>query len=342
MPRMMVVDTYYTDVFRAFPLNPAGTYAGELRALLDRSFGTGDGYSRNLEVLGWEVQDVIANNHALQYLWSQESGWHGEPLSAQVSLFNPDVLFMQDLGWAVSKPADCILAGQCSCNPPSDDLIRQYDVIFTSIPPHVQRFERLGVKTIYNPLAFDPIVLDRCRKFDDRPYDVVFVGGVGMPSHWQKGMQTLEAVARAIPTFKWWGYGADLLPEHSALKSRWQGSAFGLDMLEVLLQSKIAINRHGEIAQGYANNMKLFEITGTGALLLTEAAPNLGDFFSNHECATYSSPLDAVDKIKYYLAHDAERKWMAKRGQDRCLRDHTYFKRMETVSSVLTEMLCPA
>lgn len=336
----MVVDTYYTDVFRAFPLNPAGTYASELRALLDRSFGTADFWSRGLTALGWEVQDIIANNHALQYLWSQESGWHGDPLSAQVSLFNPDVLFMQDLGWSVNKPEGCILAGQCSCPMPEEKLIRQFDVIFTSFPHYVKRFEDMGVRAVYNPLAFDPIVLDRCRQFEDRPYDVVFVGGVGVPSHWQQGMRTLEAVARAIPTFKWWGYGADLLPEESILRDRYMGTAFGTDMYEIYLQSLIVINRHGEIAQGYANNMRMFEATGCGALLLTEAAPNLSDFFTGNECVSYRDADEAIGLIRDLLgSHKKERKWIARNGQKRTLQYHTYAKRMEVVSSVLTEML---
>jgi len=106
-------------------------------------------------------------------------------------------------------------------------------------------------------------------------------------------------------------------------------------MYEILQKSKIVINRHGEVAAGFANNMKLFETTGCGALLLTEAAPNLADFFAINECATYSSPVEAVSKINYYLENFEERKEIAMRGQERTMRDHTYTQRMAKVSNEL-------
>ena len=50
-------------------------------------------------------------------------------------------------------------------------------------------------------------------------------------------------------------------------------------MYRVLAQSRIAVNRHGDFAGGYAANMRMFEATGVGALLMTESAANLPDFF---------------------------------------------------------------
>jgi spore maturation protein CgeB len=171
---------------------------------------------------------------------------------------------------------------------------------------------------------------------------VVFIVGVGAPSHWRYGMEVLETVAREIPTFKWWGYGLATLPADSALRSKYQGEAYGLDMYEILLQSKICLNRHGEVAEGYANNMRLFEASGAGALLLTEEAPNLSDFFTKEEAVGYSSPTDAVEKIRYLLDRWEYSKVIAMRGQARTLRDHTYSQRMKTVSETLETMLCPA
>jgi hypothetical protein len=40
-------------------------------------------------------------------------------------------------------------------------------------------------------------------------------------------------------------------------------------MYRVLECSKIVINHHGDVAP-WANNLRLFEATGTGALLLTD------------------------------------------------------------------------
>jgi hypothetical protein len=227
------------------------------------------------------------------------------------------------------------------------------EILATSFPHYVKRIEAFGVKAVYNPLAFDDVVFERLNElhngliFDPcsaaymrRIHDCTFVGGVGAPSHWRYGMEVLNAVAEAIPSFKWWGYGAETLPTKSLLRQKYQGQAWGRDMYQILLQSRIVINRHGEVAEGFSNNMKLFESTGAGALLLTEESPNIWDLFQANEVQTYLSPSDAVDKINYYLYHEEERAYIAANGQRRTLKDHTYQQRMKIVSDTLSEMLC--
>ena len=56
------------------------------------------------------------------------------------------------------------------------------------------------------------------------------------------------------------------------------GQAWGRQMYQVLLRSKIVLNHHGDIAP-YANNLRLFEATGMGALLLTDWKENLEEMF---------------------------------------------------------------
>lgn len=379
-PRILVIDTYYPEAIKALPVDPALNYEANLQKILAASFATADFYSRNLRALGWDAVDVIANHGKLQAWWASQY-WErfimdreltgnafattGEILAQQIRHYNPDVMFYQDLslaqhpGWNVNLDKR-IMAGQLSCPWPGDKIVSCFDVIFTSFPHYVPRIEALGVRAIYNPLAFEPMVLERLShlrerldatmlgdnqpqyilgQWPERIHDVVFIGGVGNPSHWRYGMEVLETVAREIPTFKWWGYGAETLPANSALHRCYQGQAFGLDMYEILLQSKICLNRHGEVAEGYANNMRMFEATGCGAMLLTEDAKNLDDLFTDGEVTWYNCPQQAVEEIQHYLEHDAEREAIAANGQRRTLRDHTYARRMKTVSDSLMGML---
>lgn len=346
-PRILILDTYYPEAIKSMPINRAATYESNLQSILYQSFGTADFYSRNLRALGWDAQDVIINHRQLNSLR------HSWPV--------PDVLFLQDLninlkGWATAG----LIAGQLSCPWPGDDNVRKCQILFTSFPHYVARIEALGVKAVYNPLAFDPIVLERVkerwswlvpnvdlRKYEyerERIYDVTFVGGVGNPGHWRKGMEVLNAVADAIPTFKWWGYGADHLPINSALFQKYQGQAWGLDMYDIFCRSKIVLNRHGEVAEGYSNNMRMFEATGCGALLLTEQNKNKDDFFAVGECLSYVDTSDAIWWIKHALDDWKDGKnyfqSISTAGQQRTLRDHTYAQRMKTVSDTLMEMLC--
>jgi len=47
------------------------------------------------------------------------------------------------------------------------------------------------------------------------------------------------------------------------------------------------------------------------------------------EVETYDSIDECIDKIKYYLLNEEEREKIAKAGQVRTLKEHTYEKRIE-------------
>ena len=85
--------------------------------------------------------------------------------------------------------------------------------------------------------------------------------------------------------------------------------------------------------------MRMFEATGCGALLLTDIKQNIYDFFTPDQAVMYESPADAVYKIRSLLDVPEKLNWIAQNGQWRTLREHTYGKRMKTVSAKLTEML---
>jgi spore maturation protein CgeB len=150
----------------------------------------------------------------------------------------------------------------------------------------------------------------------------------------------MEALANAKTELDLFGYGIRDTASGSSLRERYRGEAWGLDMYEVLSQSKVALNRHGEITEGYANNMRLFEATGVGALLFTESAPNLSELFSpGKEVVTYEGPSDLVEKVRHYLSADDERERIAANGQRRTLSDHTYEIRMADLVTLLKDRL---
>ena len=107
-------------------------------------------------------------------------------------------------------------------------------------------------------------------------------------------------------------------------------------MYKVLADSKIAINRHGEVAGGYAVNFRLFEATGMGALLLTESALNIKDLFEPEiEVLTYSSIPDAVEKIQQVLANPSKYEKVANAGKERTQLNHTYKERVLVIEQAL-------
>jgi spore maturation protein CgeB len=148
----------------------------------------------------------------------------------------------------------------------------------------------------------------------------------------------LSALAQALP-IKIWGSAGSHFADPS-LQMAYQGEAWGNKMYYILAHSQITINRHADVAENYANNMRLFEATGCGSLLITDSKKNLNKFFiPDKEIITYHSPQELVNKVQYYLSHQKIRSRIAKAGQARTLRDHTYNIRMQELVNIIERYL---
>lgn len=336
MPRIAILDTLYQDFLRGLSFEANKSYDESLANVLAERFGTFDAYSYHLRALGWETMDVIANSQRLQQKWAKEHDFPRDILRAQIEDFKPDVIFCQDLSLARLHPewhGQYYLAGQLSCPWPGDGIVSMFDRLFTSFFHYVPRFEALGVKGCYLPLAFDPRMLQY--ESATRDIEMSFCGGIGRNLHWKRGTDTIEAVASHFgKRFRCYGYGSESL-------NSWAGYAWGKQMYQVYGRSKIVINRHGEVSEGQANNLRLYEASGMGALVFTEEARQLDELFPRGTMERYEDTERLVEKIEYYLANDMERERIAKAGQRQTLNNHTYAQRMKIVSDILTREMAP-
>jgi spore maturation protein CgeB len=106
-------------------------------------------------------------------------------------------------------------------------------------------------------------------------------------------------------------------------------------MYRVLARSRITINHHIDLAEGYCNNMRLYEATGCAALMIVDRGRNLGELFApEKEVVTYSSDRECVAAVERMLSDDAARAEIAAAGQRRTLSEHSYMRR----TSVMLEL----
>ncbi|HEX4719331.1 MAG TPA: glycosyltransferase [Thermoleophilaceae bacterium] len=371
--RIAVLDTVYPAFVDELYARNTGLeqrpYDEQLRVLLDFSFGTSDAYTDGLRELGHEAVNVITNVLPLQTAWVRRerlrrllriadgvparAGMAARHLvyqliaSAQVDAIDPQVVFVHDT-WSIEsalldrwRRQGRFLVGQLASPAPPLKRLRRFDLMLSSFHHFVERFRAFGIDSEFFRLAFYDRVLDRLRAHGADPsaesardHPVAFVGGVAPSTH-GRGTSVLERAAAALP-LEIWGYGGDELAAGSAIRARLRGQAWGLDMYEVLARSEIVLNRHIDVAEGQANNMRLYEATGAGALLLTDAARGLDDLFGvGREVVTYDSAEDLIEKARHYMANDAERIAIARAGQERTLRDHTYRERMRELDAML-------
>jgi hypothetical protein len=377
--RILVLDTYYPPFLREHYANRPGLadapYAEQLDALMARSFGTSDAYSHNLRTLGHEAEELVVNCVPLQARWAAE---HGERapiapvrrlferaarpaarlpvvgdtlhriLRAQVEAYAPDVVYVQDMRFhttrqiAELRAPRRLIVGQIASAAPSDEHARAFDLILTSFPHFVERFRALGVRSEYFRIGFDERVLDRLRAAQPAPAgDLVFVGGLDPGVHGE-GIRLLELLCGQLgDAVTVYGYGAGRLAKDSLILPRYRGEAWGLEMYRVLAGARVVLNRHIAAAEGYANNMRLYEATGVGAALLTDEGRNLAELFApGREVATYSGP-DLVARARELLADEPGRAAIAAAGQERTLSEHTYARRMAELAQLLERSVAP-
>lgn len=357
--RILIVDTYYPAFlahhYEADPGLRKRPYDEQWQSLMERFFGTGDAYSHYLAGLGHDAHEVVVNAEPLQAAWAREHGVRRSLVSrlrhradprlvlAQADWFEPDVVYVQNMGFlpgelvAALKARSRLLVGQIASEPPDDSLLRRYDLVLSSIPHFVSCFRSLGLASEYFKIGFDPRVLDRLGGLERR-YGSVFVGALGRHQH-GRGNALLERAAELV-SIDFWGYYDPLSQPSATFDRRYHGEAWGLGMFRVLAQARIALNRHIDVAEDNANNMRLYEATGVGALLLTDAKQNLGELFEvGREVVTYRDEKELVEAVEHYLSHEDEREAIASAGQRRTLSDHTYAVRMRELSDILDAYL---
>ena len=119
-----------------------------------------------------------------------------------------------------------------------------------------------------------------------------------------------------------------------------QNLIFGKEMIKELQRARIGLNAHGGVAGEFAANVRMFEVTGAGALLLTDRKKNIEELFTpGTEIMTYESENECVEKVRWLMDHPERLDEIASAGQARTLRDHTIEKRVEELHDIFTKRL---
>ena len=355
------------------------TSSEQLRGIYETGFGRADSLPLNLNKLGHQAEQFIINAQPIQVRWAAENGlriqterstllrvqqrlkreadrlrsqpkvpgmnvpqWELEVVEAQARAFKPEVIFVCDVLYLPAhfhrklKEYSTLLVGEMAYPiPPALDL-RPFDLIVSAAPHFVDRLRRAGARSEMLRLGFEQRVLDR---LGAQPKDVelAFIGSVGKDH--QQRLELLEELSRTVP-LSCWGAGVESLPPDSPLRGRVKPPLWGYDMYRQLQRSKIALNIHIDMAEQFAANMRLYEATGVGTMLLTDWKTNLPELFEpGHEVIAYRSIQECVELVNYYLAHEKEREAIAKAGQKRTLCEHSYYHRMQELTEILSRYL---
>ncbi len=377
--KILFIDTLYPGLLDRMgffePPKPSERYDSLVAELESQNFGSGAMYRPGLERLGHTVDLKFANAQKLQFAWNGTSrgnwlssaSWRNWQLISRIPIIGqlihfqsqksqillkqiresrPDVVFCLNINFLNNrlvkkiKSLGAVVVGQIASPLPPLSFYNSYDHIFSAHPGQVEHFRKAGVSSSWLPLAFDNT---QRKAFDqtgwpERTRDVTFVGTFGR--HQRNTGPLLKAISKEIPNLQIFTLSKLKQLKRFGLVSSFRGRAWGPEMYKILAESKIVINRHGPVAEGYSVNFRMFEATGMGALLVTEQGKNTSDLFEpGKEVLTYTSVSDAVQVLKTALAGFDEYKLVAAAGQRRTQTDHTYEQRAVEIDQVLRNLV---
>ena len=113
---------------------------------------------------------------------------------------------------------------------------------------------------------------------------------------------------------------------------------YGNELFSMMQNQLISLNIHPGVSKNEASNMRLFEATGVGSLLLTDFKDNINSFFdTDTEIVTYNSIEEALEKAKYLLNNPSVALRIAEAGKKRVGQDHTFYNRAPILAEGLTK-----
>ena len=333
----------------------------QYQALAADFFGLADFWSYALRPIGYEVLEIILNNEILQKMWAAENNINeadaGKIVISQLKMFKPDILWydhydeiLLDQILSETKSLKLILGWTGSAIPNSKAWNRM-NVVLTCAPETVQRFKKMGIKSEHIHHGFDDRILKKL-KINHKKINFSFTGSISLGEEYHNNRY--EILKQLSDSLNLEIYTGSIVKNNFNLKKflfsrsdkktkmakkfrkSLRNEVFGLEMFQMINDSKIGLNIHADSSPRYASNMRMFEITGVGTCLLTDMKENIRELFEpDKEIVTYTSVGECVEKAKWLLDNPATREQIAKEGQKRTLNFHTSIKRAERLDEII-------
>jgi spore maturation protein CgeB len=84
-----------------------------------------------------------------------------------------------------------------------------------------------------------------------------------------------------------------------------------------------------------AVNQRVFDCPATGGFLITDAQSDIAELFDEDEVVLYEALEELEEKVRFFVAHPAERRSISKRARRRVLAHHTHKERLGSLAGYL-------
>ena len=361
----MIIDTVYDGYTKwLYQTNPDlenQTYSIQHSKTVLGGFHNATVWAEPLRKLGCEVMDVFFNQVRLQVRWCVENGhkkllekysresdsnsltlsfenakeWQETILKQQVKSFQPDLIWIADLFSLNGRFLEEIdgeysfAVGEITSSINGINL-ENFDLIVSGALPIVMQLRDQGKASELLLHGFREQILDKLSPAN-KNFEISFVGQLT-----DRRPELLRELSKYLNINVWASSPWDKVETESIKGLHWHQPVYGIDMYQILRNSKIVINHHIDAVKNYASNQRLYEVTGVGTMLLTDKASNLEEIFKiDKEIVCYGNLKECADTAMYYLDNPREREKIALAGKQRTLSSHTVEHRSHNIISIL-------
>lgn len=215
------------------------------------------------------------------------------------------------------------------------EAIPYYDVYACTKKAIIDDVRKAGCSNaVYVPFAYKPEVHfpERAQGPEEQARfssDVVFIGGCDSDR-----LPFITGMLNAMPDLQLSLYGG-FWNRYPSLRKYYRGFAFGHEFRLAVAGAKIVFNL---VRRSNRDDhvMRTFEIPACGGFMLTDRTDAQCSFLAEDKEAVYfSSAEEMLDKIRYYLEHDLQRRRIAEAGYRRVTSGkNTYGDRLKTILEI--------
>ena len=355
--KLLQVQTFYLEYinnhYQKFPNLQNQSYEKQIQSLINDGFSSGSIVTPFLNKDAYSSELIIANNLYSQSKWILENkdilpnykNWCAEVLVAhQIEIIKPDILYISNpvffnhAFWNCLKWKPKLLIGWRASIFDKNTCLHGYDILLSHLQYCKKEAILRGARSVeYLLPGFSKRIIKHIRR-DEKKWDFIFTGNAtGLHKRRNKYLIDVARYFSSLDSIQFAFYMSsnNVLPGDLPINKL--SPLWGIDMYQEIQKSKIVLNADIDIAHE-AGNFRVFEVTGVGSFLLTEYHPNIEQIFKpGIEIETFRDSNELIAKIKYYLAHPDEREAIARRGQERCLKDHLMENRVKRLENIIIE-----
>jgi len=230
-------------------------------------------------------------------------------------------------------------------------VAREHDFVFTNVEDHVFHLRDEGIKRakwIHQGFAREFFGIDERGCVSEAPWyaDVAMIGSMGTPIY-KNRCELAIRLRKGNIDIKWWGGRLarqlrNIRYFFGGIHRSWAGQEVYMhDFADVIRHTKIFVGEDADIPiqDRYLSN-RSFAVMGCGGFYLCRRTPGVEHAFKiGKEIDVFDTADEMIDKVRYYLKEEDERKRIAMAGQRRVLETYTYKKQIEKIFNWVNTIL---